>query len=97
MVEMDHPSPIFLRELKYSLVNLFLDNIYEIPTRISTVILEVMILIVYFSLEFLFAGELVILGKCDEFLLQKEIKDFLSLCHTKSISYLCIRGLRFIP
>ena len=37
-------------------------------------ILGVTILIVYFSPEFLFVGELVILGKCDEFLLQKEIK-----------------------
>ena len=38
----------------------------------------------------------VILEKCDEFLLHKEIKDFLSLCHIKSILYLCIRGSRLL-
>ena len=32
-------------------------------------ILGVMILIIYFSPEFLVVGELVILGKCDEFLI----------------------------
>ena len=44
-----------------------MDNIPKTPTRISTMILGVTILIVYFSPEFLFVGELVILGKCDEF------------------------------
>ena len=43
----------------------------------------VVILTVYFSLEFRFVRELVTLGKCDEFLFHKEIKDFFSLCHIK--------------
>ena len=82
----------FLKELYYSLVDLVLDNIYETPTRISTMILRVMILTIYFSPEF-FVRELVILGKCDEFLLQKEIKDFLSFYCIKIILFLCIGGL----
>ena len=43
-----------------------------------------MIHTVYFSPEFLFARELVIFRKCDEFVLQKEIKDLLSFCYIKS-------------
>ena len=65
----------------------------ETPTGISTMIRGVIILTIYFSPEFLFIGELVIMGKCDEFLFQKEIKGFLSLCHIKGILYLSIRGL----
>ena len=83
----------FLRELQYPLIDHVLDNMSENRTRISTMFRGVMILTVYFSPEFLFIGELVIIGKCDEFLFQKEIKDFLSLCHIKGILYLCIRGM----
>ena len=68
----------------------YLDNIPKTPTRISIMILGVMILTIYFSLEFLFVGELVILEKCDEFLHYEEIKDFiirnrtLGHCHQSS-------------
>ena len=74
-----------------------LDNILETLTRISVMIVGVLILIVYFSPKFLFVQELVILEKCDEFLLQYEIKVFLILCYIKSILYLCIRGLELLP
>ena len=84
-------TSFFLKELQYSLVDPILDNIPEIPTRISITILGVMILTVYFSPEFLFVGELVILRKCDVFLFQKEI--FLNICHIKSIQCMCIGGL----
>ena len=61
-------------ELQYSLVDHVLDNIPESPIRINTMIPGVMIFTIYFSPEFPFDGELVILGKCDEFLFHKEIK-----------------------
>ena len=38
-------TSFFLKELQYSLVDYVLDNILETPTRISTMILGVMILI----------------------------------------------------
>ena len=43
----------------------------------------VIILAIYFSPEFLFARELVILGKYDEFLIQKEIKISLAFATSK--------------
>ena len=74
-------------------VDFILDKMSKYLTRISTMVLGVMIVTVYFSFKYLFVWELVILGQGDEFFLQKEIKDFLSLCHIKRILYLCIRGL----
>ena len=47
-----------------------LDNIPKTSIRIIAMILGVVILIVYFSPNLLFFKELVILGKCDESLLQ---------------------------
>ena len=60
----------FLKELQYSLIDPILDNILEIPIRITAMILGIVILTVYFSPKLYFVRELVILGKCDEFLLQ---------------------------
>ena len=65
-------TSFFLENFSIPLSILVLNNISETLTRISTMNPGVMILTVYFSLEFLFVGELVILGKCDEFLLHKE-------------------------
>ena len=68
-----------------------LNNISETLTRISTMNPRVMILTIYFSLEFLFVGELVILGKCDEFLLHKETQFlphqmYIVLVHWRSVT-----------
>ena len=72
----NHYGFFFLRELQYSLVDPILDNILKTPTRVSTMIPRVVILTVYFSPKLLFVRELVILRKCDEFLLHKKIKRF---------------------
>ena len=65
----NHHDLLFLKELQYSLINSVLNNILEAPTRISVMIPGVMILTIYFFPKFLFVKELVILEKCDEFLL----------------------------
>ena len=90
MIFINHHDLNFLRELQYSLIDLVLDNILEIPTSISTMILGVVILTVDFSSKLIFARKLVILRKSDELLLHKE---FLSLCHIRCILGLYIRYL----
>ena len=85
-----HHGFLFPRELQYSLIDPILDNIPETPTGISTMIPGVVILTINFSFKLFFVGELVILRKRDELLLQKEL---LNLCHIRCISGLCIRGM----
>ena len=68
-------ASFFSRNFSIPLLS-YLDNIPKTPTRISLMILGVMILTIYFSLEFLFVGELVILEKCDEFLHYEENQRF---------------------
>ena len=72
-------------ELQSSLVNPVLDNIPETPTRISTMILGVVILTIYFSFKIFFGEELEILRKSEELLIHKEI--FLSL--TSDVYWTC--------
>ena len=50
-------------------VDSILDKMSKSLTRISTMVLGVMILTIYFSFKFLFVWELVILGQGDEFFL----------------------------
>ena len=89
-----HRDFLFSDEIHHDfLVDPVLDNILETPTRISTMILRVMILTLEFSSKLIFARELVILRKSDELLLHNE---FLSLRHNRCVLGLYIRGMGLI-
>ena len=64
-------------------------NILETLTRISSMILGVMILTLYFFLEFLFDRELVIMGKCDNFSFKRKSKISLVFA-TSKVYYTCV-------
>ena len=71
-----------------------MDNIYETPTLISTMILGVVILIVDFFSKLIFVRELMILRKSDELLLHNE---FLNLCHIGCIRAHALEACDFFP
>ena len=85
-----HHGFLFPKGLQYSFVDHILCNIPKTPTKISIMILGVVILTINVFSKLLFVGELVILRKNDELLLHN---DFLSLYHIKCILNLCIGDL----